>query len=238
MRNIILSLYDHTGLMVEPWAAAGYECHIIDIQHPHGAKSTAFPTGGSIHRHRVDLWVRDNVMRLAGQGDNVAFLFAFPVCTDMAVSGRGSWPAKAKKDPLFQEKAVERARWCAELGEAIGCPWMLENPRSRLATLWRPSDYRFDPYQYGGWIPEAEAAHPIWPDRIPPRDAYTKKTCLWTDPRFVMPPKKIVPPVSPGASPQYRLTGGMGEEGRRIRSATPRGFARAVFAVNAHASLR
>jgi 2-keto-3-deoxy-L-rhamnonate aldolase RhmA len=34
--EIVLSLCDRTGVMVEPWAEAGYKCVIVDIQHPPG----------------------------------------------------------------------------------------------------------------------------------------------------------------------------------------------------------
>ena len=34
MRGTAVSLFDYTGVMLEPWLEAGYECHIFDIQHP------------------------------------------------------------------------------------------------------------------------------------------------------------------------------------------------------------
>jgi len=33
---IVLSLCDRTGNMVKPWAEAGTQCVIVDIQHPAG----------------------------------------------------------------------------------------------------------------------------------------------------------------------------------------------------------
>jgi hypothetical protein len=35
-KGVIISCFDKTGNMVKPWADAGYECHIVDIQHPPG----------------------------------------------------------------------------------------------------------------------------------------------------------------------------------------------------------
>ena len=32
--GLVLSLCDRTGVMVEPWRQAGYQCHIVDVQHP------------------------------------------------------------------------------------------------------------------------------------------------------------------------------------------------------------
>lgn len=34
----ILSLCDYTGNMVKPWAQAGHDCYIVDIQHPEGER--------------------------------------------------------------------------------------------------------------------------------------------------------------------------------------------------------
>ena len=36
MQPIMLSLFDYTTVMCEPWAAAGYLCYAVDIQHPKG----------------------------------------------------------------------------------------------------------------------------------------------------------------------------------------------------------
>lgn len=33
---IIVSLFDHTGNIVAPWAEAGFLCHCVDLQRPAG----------------------------------------------------------------------------------------------------------------------------------------------------------------------------------------------------------
>ena len=33
MSGIVVSLFDYSGVMVEPWLDAGYECYIFDLQH-------------------------------------------------------------------------------------------------------------------------------------------------------------------------------------------------------------
>lgn len=33
-KPIVISLFDCSGVMVEPWLDAGCECFIVDIQHP------------------------------------------------------------------------------------------------------------------------------------------------------------------------------------------------------------
>jgi hypothetical protein len=160
---------------------------------------------------------------------------AFPVCTDMAVSGAAHFKKKAERDPEFQIKASNYAKWCAELFDNLGVPYFVENPVSVLSTLWRKPNYSFHPFEYGGYIPEAQAEHPKWPEYIPPRDAYKKKTCLWTGGDFKMPEKNSVDCseyYGNGYSKPMMKLGGKSMRTKNIRSATPRGFARAVFEAN------
>ena len=162
---------------------------------------------------------------------HVAFGMAFPVCTDMAVSGAAWFKKKAAADPFFQEAAVSHAIWCDRLFNSLHIPYFIENPVSVLATKWRKPDYKFHPYEYGGYIAKDDAQHPRWPDYIADRDAYPKKTCLWTGNGFVMPPKVPVEPET-GHSRQHLKLGGKSAKTKNIRSATPRGFAIAVMAAN------
>jgi hypothetical protein len=230
----VLSLYDFTGEAVLPWARHGFECFCFDIQHSRVApRRVTYSGGGSITFLHADLHDRSVMNDLATEyRGQVAFMMAFPVCTDMAVSGARHFEAKAEADALFQEMAADHARWCGVLGESLGCPFFIENPVSTLATQWRKADHAFHPYEYGGYIPEAEADHPTWPDYIAPRDAYPKKTCLWTGGGFVMPERQPVP-CGPEFSQQYKKLGGKSLKTKNIRSATPRGFAAATFEAHA-----
>jgi hypothetical protein len=232
--QVVLSLYDFTGEAVRPWAEAGYACHIFDIQHPEPAATTPVGNnGGSITAHRADLHALDGVwsIKQAFEGFEVVFMSAFPVCTDLAVSGAAWFAKKEAADPLFQVKAARYANWCGQLGELLGCPYYIENPVSRLATLWRKPDHRFDPFEYGGYIPQSQAEHPRWPEYIAPFDAYPKRTCLWTGGGFEMPNPKPVERFE-GYSTQHKKLGGKSQRTKDIRSATPRGFAKAVFLAN------
>ena len=237
-KGIVLSLYDYTGEALKPWAEAGYNCYAFDIQHDEEyddcTNVEAFDSGGTIMYVHMDLWNLDNIkyLRSTFKNENVVFGMAFPVCTDLAVSGAAHFKRKAERDPKFQDKAASYARWCAYLFDSLDVPYFIENPVSRLATLWRKPNYSFHPYQYGGYIPAAEAEHPKWPDYIAPRDAYPKKTCLWTGGGFVMPATLPVTPED-GHSRQHLKLGGKSMKTKNIRSATPRGFARAVFEANA-----
>jgi hypothetical protein len=233
MKNkIVISLYDFTGEALKPWAEAGYACYAFDIQHL-DTKVEGYANGGFIRYEGLDLHEfsthQDLFFRF--NGHKVVFGMAFPVCTDMAVSGAAHFAKKAEANPLFQEQAVKHAIDCADLFDDLGCPYFVENPVSVLATKWRKSDYRFHPYEYGGYIPYGEAQHPLWPEYIAPQDAYPKKTCLWTGNNFVMPTKVPVEPKK-GYSKQHLKLGGKSARTKNIRSATPRGFARAVMEAN------
>lgn len=238
-KGIVLSLYDFTGEALRPWAEAGYHCFAFDIQHPEIGKRDTFEGGGYIEYIQMDLWEVGNIGTLLHwfSNENVVFGMAFPVCTDLAVSGAAHFARKAKADPEFQIKAANHARWCASLFDALGVPYFIENPVSRLSTLWRKPDYSFHPYEYGEYIPDAEAEHPRWPDYIAAKDAYTKKTCLWTGGGFRMPHR--LPTCKPtGYSQQHLKLGGKSQRTKDIRSATPRGFARAVFEFNSNEVLQ
>lgn len=237
-RGIVLSLYDYTGEALKPWAEAGYTCYAFDIQHPADEiVLDEYAGGGSIRYAHADLHNIDVIASIYSTfaSQPVVFGMAFPVCTDLAVSGAAHFKAKAAKDPDFQIKASNYARWCADLFKSLGVPYFVENPVSRLATLWRKPNHSFHPYEYGGYIPEAEAEHPKWPEYIPDRDAYKKKTCLWTGGDFKMPEQKPVDCseyYGNGYSKPMMKLGGKSMRTKNIRSATPRGFARAVFEAN------
>ena len=229
----VLSLYDFTGEALKPWAEQGYSCVAFDIQHD-DSTTDVYPSGGSIKYVHADLhnFHTHRQIFMKYNGKNVVFGMAWPVCTDMAVSGAPHFERKRKADPLFQDKAAKHASDCADLFDDLGCPYMIENPVSVLATLWRKPDHSFHPYQYGNYIHDDEAEHPVWPDYIAPKDAYPKKTCLWTGNGFTMPWTDPVEPEQ-GHSRQHLKLGGKSMKTKNIRSATPRGFATAIYEFNA-----
>jgi hypothetical protein len=225
MRNHVISLYDYTGEALRPWAAAGYQCFAYDIQHE------GIRTDGSITYVHADLHDPQTLLEIIARHQPMAtFMSAFPPCTDLASSGARWWKGKAE--------AASHARQCALVGDALGCPYYVENPIGALSRLWRKPDHKFDPCDFGGYLP-ADDVHPRWPDVIPPRDGYRKKTCLWTGGDFRMPTKRRVdyltlvydradPTKNGNFSPVAGKTGGKSLRTKNIRSATPRGFARAV----------
>lgn len=235
--KVVLSLYDYTGEALKPWAESGYSCYAYDIQHTSTEatfdNTQFFAGGGSIAYIKADLHHFVTFVGLFDQfkGQQVVFGMAFPVCTDMAVSGAAWFKKKAEVNPNFQTEAVGHAVQCSNFFSKLGVPFFIENPVSVLSTKWRKPDYKFHPYEYGGYIPDNQAEHPRWPEYIAARDAYPKKTCLWTGGGFTM-PTKVAVAVKEGYSTQHKKLGGKSKRTKDIRSATPRGFAIAVFEAN------
>jgi hypothetical protein len=133
-RPIVLSLCDRTGVMVEPWLAAGYECWIVDMQHDGETHD------GLIHRIGADVrtWLPPR--------RDYAAVFAFPPCTNLSVSGARWFREKGLRGLVDGLEVVEACRRICEWSEA---PWLLENPVSTLSTYWRKPDYSFHPWHYG-----------------------------------------------------------------------------------------
>lgn len=227
-RGIVICLCDLTGIMAKPWVDAGYEAILIDPQHQPGVHVEGLITRVG---HVIDHPVTWQIIRKAIVTGRVVMCFGFPPCTDVAVSGAAHFEAKRKKDFHFQAKAALVAEQCRVIGELSGAPWGFENPVSVFSSIFGGPTHTFSPNEYGGYLPENDI-HPEFPKYIAPRDAYPKKTCLWTGGGFVMPKAKKVE-VSAGYSTQYSQLGGKSERTKNIRSATPRGFSMAVMLSNA-----
>ena len=233
-KGIVISLYDFTGEALKPWAEAGYSCYAYDIQHPDNEpRGVTYESGGCITYLHADLHDHNTLNAIHSEFADkpVVFGMAFPVCTDMTVSGAAHFKRKAEANPSFQDEAVSYAVWCARLFNSLHVPFFVENPVSVLATKWRKPDHSFHPYEYGGYIHDDQAEHPRWPEYIAAKDAYPKKTCLWTGNGFTMPWKDPVQPEE-GHSRQHKKLGGKSQRTKDIRSATPRGFATAVYEFN------
>jgi len=112
-RKIVVSLFDLTGHMVEPWANAGFLCYCVDWQHAPGVSRK-----GNIIRVGAD--VREWLPPYAP----VAILFAFPPCTDVAVSG-ARWFKDKKLGALIQ--ALQNFDASVRLAEWTRAPYFIEN---------------------------------------------------------------------------------------------------------------
>lgn len=212
MKQVVVSLCDLTGHMIQPWVEGGYDAVLIDPQHSKGVC-----VSGPITRigEVIDSTRTWELLRKLLRNRVVAFVSAFPPCTDLAVSGSRWFEEKARRDWAFQFRAMQVVWQCHVIGEMIGAPYVIENPVSVISSIWRKPDFAFNPCDYTAYERE---------------DNYTKKTMLWTGGGFIMPPFKRDLTLG---SPDNRIhTAPPSEERSNFRSATPRGFARAVYEYN------
>lgn len=219
-KKTIISLCDLTGAMVEPWVRAGYCAIMIDPQHPEGVTYSHYGLVAKIG-HVIDHPLSYELIYREIRAGRVAFVAGFPPCTDVAVSGARWWESKREKDPYFQAKAARVAEQCKSIGELSGAPWFFENPVSAFSGIFGAPTHTFHPYEYTQYAPE---------------DNYTKKTCLWAGSGFVMPP---VARDETLGEPDNRIHHcPPGPERQNFRSATPKGFAVAVFLSNQRELIR
>lgn len=223
-------LYDYTGIMAKPWLDAGYECWCFDGQHEPGITRDG-------NHVKVGMWffpegleyqaaiIRDIV------GHGVEFVFGFPECTDLTVAGAKHFKSKRDKDPEFQVKAIALCDIVRVVAEAVGAPYGFENPKwNVLSTMYRKYDFCFNPCDYAGYLPDNDE-HPLYPDVYPSQDRYNKGTAIWCGNGFVIPEKRHMAAISKD-NPGWKKCGGKSQRTKNIRSATPRGFANAVFQSN------
>lgn len=211
MNGTVILLCNLTVNMAQPWIDGGYEVVMVDPQHPPGFHKDGVAT-------KAGMTVLESALRIGelSRTRQIVFVAGFPPCTDMAVSGARWFSAKREADPLFQAKAVAVAEQCRMIGIMSGAPYFVENPVSVLASAWGKPDHTFHPHQFTGYCPD---------------DNYTKRTCLWTGNGFEMPEE--AKDLSLGF-PDNRIHFCPPGAGRaNIRSATPRGFAMAVYLANA-----
>lgn len=209
---VALFLCDLTGVMAQPWHEAGYQTIQVDPQHPAGItrEGTATKVGRVIDHPETWGVIHQAIV------NGIAFVAGFPPCTDLAVSGARWFGDKCEADPFFQFKAMHVVWQCQVIGELSGAPWFVENPVSRISSFWRKPDHAFHPADFTGFCAN---------------DNYTKKTCLWTGGGFVMPERFRDTTLG---EPDNRIHAcPPSSERANIRSATPEGFARAVFLANA-----
>lgn len=209
-------LFETTGYAAKPFTDRGWETFIVDTKNV-GSRAI---NPNATHVLAWDILAEEKT--LCEIAASAALIFGFPPCTDLAVSGAKHFARKRAVNPAFQAEAKHLALSVERIGTTAGKPWAFENPVSVLSTIYRPPNFVFHPYEFGGYL-AADDAHPDWPQYIEARDAYSKKTCLWCGNGFRF-PKKYPVPVKPGWNKQTLLLGGKSERTKIIRSASPRGF--------------
>lgn len=204
MKRTCIFLCDESGVMAEPWAAAGFDCYCVDVAH--GIRNDREQNGVRFVWGDVRSWTPP-------AGLDIAFMAAFPPCTHLAASGardhrkKGGW-ALADSLQIFDS--------CRMACVYSGAPYCIENPVGRLSTHREPPTTYFDPCDYAGYLPD------------PAAEAYTKKTGLWCGGGFVVPERLRVEP----ALGSLIIKMAPGEDRDELRSKTPRGFAIATFRAN------
>ena len=232
MKPTVLFLFNSSNYAVQPWINdGGFNVVSVDYDDTDHSLYHRAPAQGH-HRLNVDLsaldalesvqWGLSELLDMAPP----SLVVSFAPCTDLAVSGAKHFARKLEKDPQCQQRATKMAR----LAEQFDCPYMVENPVSVLATMWRKPNHYWHPWHYSCYCPEGP--HPEFPEVIPPMDMYNKKSCLWTGNGFTMP--RQIAPVEPqkDENPGWAKLGGKSARTKYIRSLTPRGFAQAVYEAN------
>lgn len=208
--KIILSLFDYSGSWSKPYREAGYRVIQIDTQ-----------LGFDILTWDYQLIPREDVIGV----------LAAPPCTDFASSGAQYWPKKDKDGTtLYSLQLIEKTLEIIDYFQPKF--WALENPVGRLRRI------------LAGGIKSTEGTLSI-PDKLrkvlksKPHiwnpcdfgDPWTKKTLLWG--QFNIPKTSPVKPISFSEQGSWtQVLGGKGIQTKRLRSMTPKGFARAFFNAN------
>lgn len=146
----ILSLFDESGIMCQPWRDAGHRCIQIDILNGVDVFSI------------TPAWLK--------HVEPVYALFMFIPCTDFAVSG-AAWFAEKDADGRT-EASIKLAEHAIRIKNYLQPPvWFVENPISRIGKLVAgmapKADWYFDPHEFAGWADD------------PDNEQYTKRTALW-----------------------------------------------------------
>ena len=209
-----VSLFDYTGNMLKPWLEAGYECHLFDIQHPTGCTQRE----DGMFTYGIDLLTADHYFL---DIMDVDFLACFPPCTHLSISGARWFKGKGLR---MLEESIAFFATSVDVAEKLNCPYMIENPMSTISTYWREPDHKFDPCHYSGYVDGDEF--------------YTKSTWLWCGNGFIMPPKSMPNDLFQEPDKTYIHHQSPGDERANIRSATPMGFARAVYYANCADAIR
>ena len=199
-----LFMFNVSNIMPEPWFNAGYEVHLVD----NGFTPLDMANDDGYIRHNVEIgkdWVPPKA--------DYKFACAFVPCTDVAVSGACRFLGKGPKK--FRD-AMDLFIIAEDTIKALNVPGFIENPISIFSSYCGKPKYKFDPWEYSAFEL---------------RDNYNKKTCLWVYGDFVMPPRNWASPLGPPDKKRIMKLG-PSKNRKKIRSLTPRGFAKAVFLSN------
>lgn len=130
--RVILDLCGGTGGWSKPYADAGYDVQIVDLQVWDKTKAST----GDVRMLRFD------DVRAPVHG-----ILAAPMCTDFAVSGARWWADKGEAALLNGLSIVHACLALVTLHRPVW--WALENPVGRLVHYLGEPSYMFDPCDHG-----------------------------------------------------------------------------------------
>ncbi len=210
MKNLLISLFDHSGNISRPYRENGWEVWQVDI------------------KNGIDILTWD-YKKLFGPlfGDHkgnvrVGIIAAIP-CTAYALSGNRHKKTEARKEvfkysQLLCSKTEEIIEYFKSIGVLIF--WQVENPSSDIHTHnpWLGKvKQKFNPCDFAGFDP------------IPDNSRYNKQTWLWGE--FNQMELRRMEPFSK-ENPGWKNLGGKSERTKELRSITPLGFSYAFYHFN------
>lgn len=129
----VISLFDASGVLAQPWAEAGYNVVAYDLQ-----------TGTDISQFDAQ-----NLLEQHGN-DEVFAILAQPPCTDFAASGARWWKDKDEdgRTKASTELVMQVLRTVELFRPSV---WVMENPVGRIQEAAKLPDptLQFDPWHYG-----------------------------------------------------------------------------------------
>ena len=245
----LLSLYDYTGNISQPFYNRGWDVLPIDLQHGY------------------DIMDVDGMEYCLDNFGDVDGIIAQPPCTDFTISGAQYWAQKDADSRTAASLALVEMviniydvyrptceEWYDEAEECgLGFFWILENPVGRLPKLvefLQRKSYQVmyvQPWEYAGHLDLSDSDHNEL-DRIRRKDAkgvtqeeaafviecnaYTKKTGLWGSFNRNLEKKPIEPVRCCKQGSPLMMLGGKSERTKNLRSATPLGLAEAIYLAN------
>lgn len=203
--KVILDLCGGTGGWSKPYRDAGYTVYIVDPSEHMMYDARLWPS--TTAPPGTEGRLPKHFLDLDAWGE-IHGVLAAPVCTVFANSG-ARWP-RTDADILQGLSLVDA---CIRIAWAVKPKWWaLENPVGKLTKWLGPPRMSFNPCDYG--------------------DAYTKKTLLWGDFNTDLPRTPVEPERVCSQGSWVQKLGGKSDKTKRLRSATPPGFAQAFFEAN------
>lgn len=210
MRNLLFSIFDHSGNASEPYRKNGWK--VIQIDKKNGIDIMDFDFLKALRENTE----YSDVMPEVG-------IIAMIPCTAYALCGN-----RHKKTPerikIFEESQllVAKTKEVIDFFDNIGILkfWQVENPMSdiHMHNKWLGKPLQiFNPCDFAGYDP------------IPDNSRYNKETWLWG--KFNLMKKKRLEPIEKD-NPGWKNLGGKSERTKELRSITPKGFSYAFYEAN------